>query len=67
MINHLLKHLKTNSACSYPMTKAARDIKTIMTPSNATSKLIELRKMMEKHNLTAYYVPSEDSHQVILK
>lgn len=64
MINFILNHFKSNSTCSYPMTIAARKIKTTMTPSNANSKLIELRKLMEKHSLAAYYIPSEDSHQV---
>ena len=35
-----------------------------MTP---TSKLNELRKLMAEHNLAAYYIPSEDAHQVIMK
>lgn len=36
-----------------------------MTPSACTTaKLTELRKLMSEHDLTAYYVPSEDAHQV---
>jgi len=37
-----------------------------MTPSTTctTAKLSELRKLMVEHSLTAYYVPSEDAHQV---
>lgn len=33
-----------------------------MTPSN--DKLNELRKLMRERDLTAYHIPSEDSHQV---
>lgn len=29
-----------------------------------TAKLSELRKLMSERDLTAYYVPSEDAHQV---
>ena len=36
--------------------------KTTMTPT--TTKLSELRKLMEERQLTAYYIPSEDAHQV---
>lgn len=64
MINYFLNQFKTNFHISYPMTIARRNITTTMTPSNATTKLIELRKLMEKNNLAAYYIPSEDSHQV---
>lgn len=35
------------------------------TSSYSSNKLSELRKLMAKNNLAAYYVPSEDAHQVI--
>lgn len=38
----------------------------ISSSSNGSSyKLSELRKLMAENNLAAYYVPSEDAHQVI--
>lgn len=37
------------------------------TTMTASSKLNELRELMKKNNLAAYYVPSEDSHQVNLR
>ena len=60
----LLNLFKTKFILNNPLTIATRDITTTMTPSNASSKLVELRKLMEKHNLAAYYIPSEDAHQV---
>lgn len=38
-----------------------------MACSSNSCKLSELRKLMAKNNLAAYYVPSEDAHQVIIK
>lgn len=55
MFNNFWKNLKRFNPLPHPMT-----INT-MTP---TTKLSELRKLMEKNNLSAYYIPSEDSHQV---
>lgn len=38
-----------------------------MSTSMSSTKLSELRKLMFKNNLSAYYIPSEDSHQVKIK
>jgi len=33
-------------------------------PLNGCSKLAKLRELMKAKNLQAYYIPSEDAHQV---
>lgn len=51
-----------------PMPLVNNKRRTTMTPSSSasctTAKLSELRKLMSERGLTAYYVPSEDAHQV---
>lgn len=61
MLNYFRKNVPFKTFISYPLTIIRRS-NTTMTP--ASTKLNELRQMMEKHNLAAYYIPSEDSHQV---
>lgn len=35
-----------------------------MTPIDTSAKLSQLRVLLDKHELAAYYIPSEDAHQV---
>lgn len=35
-----------------------------MTPIGTSERLEQLRQIMRQHNLSAYYIPSEDAHQV---
>ena len=58
---NILNKFKSGLFVSLPMPLVNKT--TIgMTPTS--TKLNELRKLMSERNLAAYYVPSEDAHQV---
>ena len=58
--NHPLPTNKT-----FARMASASNINSTNSSSDSSNKLSELRKLMAKNNLAAYYVPSEDAHQVI--
>lgn len=39
-------------------------VASLTTTMAASTKLSSLRALMSKHNLAAYFIPSEDAHQV---
>ena len=60
---NILNKFKSGLFVSLPMPLVNKTTIGIgMTPTS--TKLNELRKLMSERNLAAYYVPSEDAHQV---
>lgn len=64
-LNFILNKFKNGLLSILPMQFV--NTRNLFTMTSTTSKLSELRKLMNDRDLVAYYVPSEDAHQVTKK